>query len=603
MITLLGENQITLLKGIDFTDPGATANDLQDGDLTASLVIDGNVDTSTPGRYTITYDVTDTEGNQADRKARTIIIVPADTTPPVIKLTGAETLSVLQNTTYTDQGATAEDDFDGDVTAAIETDNPVDTTAISSYTIVYNVSDSAGNEALEVTRTVDVIAADTTPPVLTLIGASAMNVLAGSTFTDPGASARDDLDGDLSADIIISGDLDTSQTGEYTLSYDVQDAAGNAAVSLTRTVTVITADATPPVISLTGDHTIYLDKYTVFEDPGCSAWDSVDGNLSGSVEITGSVNTSIVGSTTLSYNVTDAAGNPADTVIRTVIVELVDTTPPEFIYTGPTTLYAAQDADFTPPDLYARDDNPMIYIGDNITIQGSVDTAAPGTYTLACDVCDNAGNYAETLVLTIIVVAPGENQPPVADAGEDSTLGGGNAELSGEGSYDPDGDSLTYTWNLTDSPDGPETGISTSASADYNFTTAGTYTLSLTVSDGTEESTDTVVYTVINDAPEFDYWNYPLTFNMDKETSVGVGADAEDNNADSLSYAWEFLSRPDGSAAAFANPAQSDTTFDPDLTGVYTLKITVSDESLSASKSFSITVIDNTQGEFYVIFE
>jgi hypothetical protein len=77
-----------------------------------------------------------------------------DTTKPVITLVGGdETVSL--NGTYTDKGATAEDDTDGDLTSSIATDNPVNVNIKGVYTVTYTVSDAAGNTATE-TRKVTV---------------------------------------------------------------------------------------------------------------------------------------------------------------------------------------------------------------------------------------------------------------------------------------------------------------------------------------------------------------------------------------------------------------------------------------------------------------
>jgi len=86
--------------------------------------------------------------------------VDVDTTndAPVITLVGSDTVSLTVGTTYTDAGATALDDIDGDITADIVTVNPVDEDVVGVYTITYNVSDSSGNAATQVTRTVNVIA-------------------------------------------------------------------------------------------------------------------------------------------------------------------------------------------------------------------------------------------------------------------------------------------------------------------------------------------------------------------------------------------------------------------------------------------------------------
>lgn len=78
---------------------------------------------------------------------------------------------------------------------------------------------------------------DETAPILTLIGGTSISVVLGTSFTDPGATAIDDRDGDISASIQITGTVDTADKGDYTLDYSVSDAAGNEATA-TRTVTV-----------------------------------------------------------------------------------------------------------------------------------------------------------------------------------------------------------------------------------------------------------------------------------------------------------------------------------------------------------------------------
>jgi hypothetical protein len=82
--------------------------------------------------------------------------------------------------------------------------------------------------------------ADTVPPVVTLNGAAAIQITVGDTFTDPGATATDDVDGDLTTHIIVSGTVDTITAGLYSITYSATDAAGNTG-SAGRIVTVIAA--------------------------------------------------------------------------------------------------------------------------------------------------------------------------------------------------------------------------------------------------------------------------------------------------------------------------------------------------------------------------
>ncbi|WP_296637773.1 immunoglobulin-like domain-containing protein [Polaribacter sp.] len=155
VITLVGDNPMTIEVGSTFTDPGATALDAGDDDLTSSIVVTGSVDTSTIGTYTVTYNVSDANGNAADSVTRTVNVV--DTTVPVITLAGDATVDIEVGSTYTDQGATASDNYDGDITSSIVTVNPVDTDVVGQYTVTYNVSDTNSNAAVEVTRTVNVV--------------------------------------------------------------------------------------------------------------------------------------------------------------------------------------------------------------------------------------------------------------------------------------------------------------------------------------------------------------------------------------------------------------------------------------------------------------
>lgn len=76
VITLIGDNPITINIGGTYTELGATANDDKDGDLTTSIVISGTVNTTTKGTYTITYSATDAAGNEGTA-TRTVNVVNA----------------------------------------------------------------------------------------------------------------------------------------------------------------------------------------------------------------------------------------------------------------------------------------------------------------------------------------------------------------------------------------------------------------------------------------------------------------------------------------------------------------------------------------------
>jgi hypothetical protein len=81
---------------------------------------------------------------------------------------------------------------------------------------------------------------DLTSPIITLVGSTSIEVNLYSTYTDPGYSASDDTDGDITSLVVIGGDtVDTDTEGSYSVTYDVSDAAGNQAIQASRTISVV----------------------------------------------------------------------------------------------------------------------------------------------------------------------------------------------------------------------------------------------------------------------------------------------------------------------------------------------------------------------------
>ena len=120
----------------------------------------------------------------------------------------------------------------------------IDTTtkSVTPYELIYTVSDSSGNSATA-TREV-IVSNDSSPPVITLEGDAVVTVDLNEVYEDLGATALDDQDGNLSFLIETNGtdEIDTSVPGEHTVTYDVRDFSGNAAVQVTRKVIVASSD-------------------------------------------------------------------------------------------------------------------------------------------------------------------------------------------------------------------------------------------------------------------------------------------------------------------------------------------------------------------------
>jgi len=314
VITLRGSNPLTLPVGTPYVEPGYTATDNEDGDLTANVVVTGSVNHNVLGSYVLLYNVTDSGGNPAVEKTRTVNVV--DTTAPVITLVGANPVTLEVGTAYVEPGYTATDNYNGNITGSVIVTGSVNHMVLGSYVLHYNVTDSNGNPAVEKTRTVNVV--DTTAPVITLAGANPMTLDVGTAYVEPGYTATDNYDGDIAANVVVTGSVNHPVLGAYVLRYNVSDSSGNPAVERTRTVNVV--DTTAPVITLAGANPMTLEVGTAYVEPGYTATDNYDGDITTNVVVSGSVNHDVPGTYTLTYNVSDLGGIPAEEKTRTVIV-------------------------------------------------------------------------------------------------------------------------------------------------------------------------------------------------------------------------------------------------------------------------------------------
>ncbi|MEP1551949.1 immunoglobulin-like domain-containing protein [Paraglaciecola sp.] len=302
-----------------------------------------------------------------------------DTTPPVISLLGDPNPEIEVGGNYVDAGATASDDIDGNISANVVTSGMVDTSVLDTYTLTYSVSDSSGNNAAELTRTVSVV--DITPPDLSLIGDANITLEVGLSYTDESATANDNVDGNISTDIVSSGVVDSYLVGIYLITYNVADTSGNQAVSVSRTVNVV--DTTPPVLSIIGDANVTLELGTSYLESGANALDNLDGDITDNVTATGAVDENTIGTYMLTYNVSDANGNLAIPILRTVNV--VDTTAPELVNTSPmasqteVTTDVVIEAAFNEPLLASSVESTVISVLDEggLDVSGtiSLDTA------------------------------------------------------------------------------------------------------------------------------------------------------------------------------------------------------------------------------------
>lgn len=221
---------------------------------------------------------------------------------------------------------------------------------------------------------------------------------------------------DLSDPAKYLHDVDASKGGVYTpnpgatgtdsFTFEVHDPDESVALNRTQsgTVTINIAelgpDTTKPVITLIGDAVVYVGQNDTYTDAGANVTDNVDADST--LVAQGSVDTATLGTYTLTYNYTDAAGNAADTVTRTVHV--IDAKP-VITLNGSSTAFVDLNATYT--DAGATWNDAKDGTG-SVTAVGVVDTATVGTYTLTYDHTDTDTNAADTKYRSVVVRDPDE---------------------------------------------------------------------------------------------------------------------------------------------------------------------------------------------------
>jgi hypothetical protein len=212
-----------------------------------------------------------------------------------------------------------------------------------------------------------------------------------------------------------------------------------------------------------------------------------------------------------------------------------------------------------------------------------------GEYVFALQVNDGKVDSAPNFV---VIVASAANAQPVANAGDDknvvlSTI----VSLDGTNSSDANLDTLTYQWDWMTSPGtAPALSSATSPKPTFTPTTAGTYVLSLTVSDGKLKSNPDPVsinVTAVNAVPVAVPGADRTVTGNGTVTLSGSGTDA---NGDTLTYKWYLLYKPTNSVATLALATTQAPTFVPDQVGIYLVTLIVNDGKVdSAPEIVTIT--------------
>ena len=253
-IALAGEPEMLLEYGDAYQEPGAQAvlrgkYFLKDGFPLKDIQVHStnNLQADRLGKYQVDYSA---EAYGVSVSARRQVRV-VDLAAPVITLLESGQ-PVMPGQVYQEEGYIAVDNYDGNLTAQVHRMEGLDT-------VTYTVMDSSGNPATVVRK---IPYYDPVPPEITLKGEDYIAITCGTLYSEPGYSARDNGDGDLTEAVAVEGEVVWYEPGTYQLLYTVADTFGNVDQKI-RTVEV---QAVPqPEVVTPYKRTIYL---TFDDGPG-----------------------------------------------------------------------------------------------------------------------------------------------------------------------------------------------------------------------------------------------------------------------------------------------------------------------------------------------
>ncbi len=379
VISITGSEVVSIEVGSNYVDLGATALDDVDGNLTAFIITTTNLNTQQVGTYYVRYNVSDNNGNSAERER--IVYVTPDITPPVITLNGTSPMAVVLGTQFIDPGVTAIDSYDGPLpSSSIQVSGMVNSLQLGQYILTYTASDQAGNIA-SITRTVNV--GDTTVPQLYLKGADTIYLPLGQTFVDPGVVVLDNNSSTLSFSVDYSV-IDNTVVGDYTLTYSAVDSSGNMATPVYRVVAV--RDFIAPVLTLIGD-TVVMEVHSPYFEPGFTVSDNYD--IQVPVNISGAVDTAKTGLYVIFYQAEDQGMNKSALLYR--IVQVRDTKAPVISLNGDRFVTICRWEGYADPGFTVSDNYD---VNIEVDVISNLQAETEGLYSIRYTARDKAGNVA-----------------------------------------------------------------------------------------------------------------------------------------------------------------------------------------------------------------
>ncbi len=603
------------------------------GDRTATFTFSPNY--TQAGSYPVTFTVSD--GTETDSEAITITVTNTNRAPVLAAIGNKsvdEGASLVINLTATDA--------DGDglvfgVTPAIANANLVDHgngsatytfnpdyTQAGSYPVTFSVTDGTDSDSEPITITVFDV---NQPPVLAAIGNR--NVAEGAMLTI-NLSATDGDGDNLAFDvdpILANATLtdngngtavyeftpDYTQAGDYTVEFSVTDGTNTDAETITITVTntnrapelaaignKIVAEGGTLIIDLTASDPDGEDL-TFAVDPSVPNANLVN-NFDNSATYTFNPDYDQAGDIVVTFSVTDGDLEDDETITITVTntnqAPVLSPIGPQGVEVGDMLAFpiSATDPDGTIPTLHAEQLPDNASFDDNLDGTGffsfTPEASQVGQHEVRFYADDGSLIDEEYVIITVTM----GNVAPVLDPIGDRSVAEGDQLIIELSAFDGNGDNLSFSVNpvllnavLNDHGDGTAT-----YTFNPDFTQAGVYPVTFSVTDGILGDNETIEITVINvNRAPVAVEAEPMT--VDEGGTLNFTFEATDPDGDPL-----FLSAEDAPVNSDFNDngdGTGDFVFNPDFqqAGVYVIRFIATDGSLSDEIELEVTVTDVPQ--------
>ena len=321
VLTLQGNDTITVEQCGNYTEPGAVANDAIDGDLTSAIKVIGAVDATKTGNYNVVYSVKDAQSNYST-KTRLVRVV--DTKKPSIlrlgtKITDGMTINVQINNVFVDD-IYAEDPCNGNIFIS---KNPgyfgvVNNQIRNTYPIVYRSTDPSGNKATEDGFTVNYRVDDYIAPTIELNTGDTVYHPVNAIYSTRSVSVNDNYYPNTKISVTKVGSVDAYTLGTYVETFTATDESGNSTVKK-RFIKVVDQEApnlTAPAVSVCIGTPFWANSGLIIKDNYYSPSD-----LMPLVKVLShNVNIFEAGVYFINYSLIDPSGNEAAIVSRTIYV-------------------------------------------------------------------------------------------------------------------------------------------------------------------------------------------------------------------------------------------------------------------------------------------